>query len=139
MVYMSHRGRAHVALVLAMLIFVPACGEKDPPLVVDLDAAKNVAGKAETAFEVLLDAEAHAIPLELFLEATDSAATRAEMTAAWAGIAEDVGQAEDFLETKIFAKAEADGDWPEGQHDEKATFVVPVREAMRTFLGPEAD
>jgi hypothetical protein len=135
-------GRLHPWTYCALtlwLALICSCSSTGEPKLVDMSARKVVLIHAEAAFEVEFDATAEVDrnALAEFHERIATARNRIELQNAWTSIPELAARGADFLETRIFARAARDGDWPSGAPpgDEKLVYVDAVRLALERFLG----
>jgi hypothetical protein len=128
---------------LLLLVLLSACRSTGEPLVPDMTQQRIVFRHAESAFAVAFDAssESDRAALAQFSEAITGAMTRMELRDAWATIPDLRAQGVDFLESRIFARAARDGDWPTGEPpvDESWVYVEPVRMAIERFLTGEPE
>ena len=130
----SHR--AAVALRLSLTAFVVAAcaspGAGLPP--VDLPNADIVEIHATGAFTTFFGA-VERTAFGDFVNATQNAATRADLTNAWRASPPLVAKGAQFLEQKVFAKALADGSWkaPTEPAPHEGAFVAGTRKAASRF------
>jgi hypothetical protein len=116
-----------------------ACSSHGEPFVPSLSTTKIVATYAESAVEVRLEREnpVHRSALEAFLGKTAAAGTRADLVRAWNEVPVLHALGANVLETKVFAQAEADADWPREPippSAEKSVYVEGVRAGVKAFL-----
>jgi hypothetical protein len=128
---------AYLALTLWLAV-ICSCSSTGEPKLVDMSAQKIVLLHAEAALEVEFDATAEVDrnALAEFHETIATARYRIELQNAWTAVPALAARGADFLETRIFARAARDGDWPSGAppDDEKRVYVDPVRLAIEKFL-----
>lgn len=130
----SHR--AATALRLSLTAFVVAgCASPGGGLpTVDLANADVVEVHATSAFTTFFGAADRAAFGD-FVDATQNAATRADLNHAWRASPLLVAKGEQFLDQKVFAKALADGSWkpPAEPAPHEGAFVAGTRKAASKF------
>lgn len=136
----GRRARNALAVLLVAIATASSCsssgeglGDRQPK------ARQIVSSHAESAFETFFsreDAEDRAA-FTNFQEQTLTAANRTDLEAAWQAILRLNEKGADFLPRRVFAKAEADGDWPGGEIDEKQVYVGGVQDGVAAFLTTE--
>ncbi|MGH7163118.1 MAG: hypothetical protein ACREID_06520 [Planctomycetota bacterium] len=111
-------------------------GEGLPP--VTPEARRIVARYAADAFITAFSPEdaTHRAAFTEFRGRIAASSARAELEAAWTAVPALRAKGQDFLTRKVFAKAEADGDWPGpvAAADEPAVLVAGVRDGVESFL-----
>ena len=131
------RGRAHVMSLVVPLLLLVACGDDCKKKDFTQTAYKIVKTYAGPAFIKASLEEARRPALQRFHDATAGAESRADLLAAWQAEADLNAMGADWLTRKIFARAEADGDWDKtatASIDEKSSFVKATREALAASL-----
>ena len=129
--------------LLLLVLLICACRSPVEPIVPDMTAQRIVFRYAETAFAVAFDTseQADRTALEQFRQTTASASSRTDLQRAWVAIPTLAAQGADFLETRVFARAARDADWPSAgpPDDEKSVYVDAVRMAAKSFLAEEPE
>lgn len=137
---MARRRAGPFAVLLFLLpcvLSATGCGCEPEPIVPNVDAHRIVFQNAKSSFEVFLDPDTHRAPLERFLEGTQNAQTRRDLSQAWAAVPELAAEGVTFLEENVFESAREDGDWPSDPPDEKTSYVDGTRDAVTAFLAEE--
>jgi hypothetical protein len=128
---------------LLLLVLLCACQSTGEPLLVDLTPQRIVFRHAETAFAVALDAanDEDRLAMEQFRRTVATASNREDLRTAWIVVPTLAAHGTDFLETRVFARAARDADWPMDAQpvDEKLVYVEAVRMAIESFLAGEEE